>query len=84
MAKREAWRMIYTAAGLLAALGDSIEAIQAYRATIDEHELETLLASIPSKSIAGSAEMVMLIHLYREIENRKRNSNVLPFPAIQP
>jgi hypothetical protein len=73
-----------TAAGLLAALGDSIEAIQAHLATMDDDKLETLLASLPSKSIGGSAEMVMLIHLYREIENRKRGSNVLPFPAIQP
>ena len=73
-----------TAAGLLAALGDSIEAIQAHLATMDEDKLETLLATMPSKSIAGSAEMVMLIHLYGEIERRKRGSNVLHFPATKP
>ena len=51
---------------------------------MDEDKLETLLASMPSKSMAGSAEMVMLIHLYGEFENRKRGSNVLPFPATKP
>ena len=71
-------------AGLLAALGDSIEAVKAHLSTMDEYQLEGLLASLPSKSAAGSAEMVMLIHLYREIEGRKRGSNVLPFPATQP
>ncbi|RNJ41302.1 hypothetical protein B5V01_26890 [Mesorhizobium erdmanii] len=69
-----------TAAGLLAALGDTIDAIKAHLATMDEDKLEALLAVMPSKSIAGSAEMVMLIHLYREIQTRQRGSNVLPFP----
>lgn len=69
------------AAELLAALGNCIESIQAHLATMDDAQLENLLASMPSKSKAGSAEMVMLIHLYRDIENRKRDSNVLPFPA---
>ena len=69
-----------TAAGLLAALGDTIEAIKAHLATMDEDKLEAHLAVMPSKSIAGSAEMVMLIHLYREIQTRRRGSNVLPFP----
>ena len=73
-----------TAAGLLAALGDSIEAIKAHLASMDEEQLEALLASMPSKSVAGSAEMVMFIHLYREIETGKRDGNVLPFPATQP
>ena len=72
------------AAGLLAALGDSIEAVKAHLATMDEDELESLLAVMPSKSIAGSAEMVMLIHIYRELQNRQRDSNVVPFPATQP
>ncbi|MGO4642551.1 hypothetical protein AB4Z43_29435 [Mesorhizobium sp. 2RAF45] len=73
-----------TAAGLLAALGDSIEAIKAHLATMDEDKLEALLGVMPSKSIAGSAEMVMLIHLYRELQNRQRHSNVLPFPTAKP
>lgn len=67
-----------------AALGDSLEPIKAHLATMDEDELEALQASMPSKSILGSAEMVMLIHLYRGIETRKRDSNVLPLPATQP
>ena len=72
-----------TAAKLLAGLGDSIEAIKAHLSTMDEFLLEELLASMPSKSAAGSAEMVMLIHLYGEIEGRKRGNNVLPFPSTQ-
>ncbi|WP_214477515.1 hypothetical protein [Mesorhizobium sp. dw_380] len=70
-----------TAAGLLSALDDSIEAIKAHLATIDEGKLEALLACMPSRSTAGSAEMVMLIHLYRQIQTRQRDNNVLPFPA---
>ncbi|MCZ8548600.1 hypothetical protein OOJ09_30950 [Mesorhizobium qingshengii] len=69
------------AAELLAELGNCIKSIQAHLATMDDAQLEDLLASLPSKSTAGSAEMVMLIHLYRDIENRKRGSNVLAFPA---
>ncbi|MER9298789.1 hypothetical protein NKI38_20195 [Mesorhizobium sp. M0621] len=73
-----------TAAGLLAALGDSIEVLKAHLATMDEDKLEALLAVMPSKSIVGSAEMVMLIHLYRELQTRQPDSNVLPFPATKP
>lgn len=72
------------AAELLAALGNCIESIQAYLATMDDAQLENLLESMPSRSIAGSAEMVMLIHLYRDIENRKLGSNVLRFPTTLP
>ncbi len=58
------------AAGLLAILGNSIEAIKSYLATIDQQELENLLGVLPSRSPAGSAEMVMRILVYREIEKR--------------
>ncbi|WP_192180661.1 hypothetical protein [Mesorhizobium amorphae] len=72
------------AAGLLAALGDSLEALEGHLATMDESELEMLLASMPSKSAAGSAEMVMCVLLYREIEARKlrKNGNILLFRPI--
>ena len=59
------------ATGLLAIFGDSIEAIKSYLATIDQHELENLLGVLPSRSPAGSAEMVMRILVYREIEKRE-------------
>ena len=69
------------AAEFLAALGESIEDIKAHLATMDEFRLEELLASLPAKSAAGSAEMVMIIHICREIDGRRLDSNVLSFPA---
>lgn len=62
-----------TAAGLLAALGDSIEAIRKHLATMDRAELQALLTVLPSRSPVGSAEMVMRILVYREIEKRDAN-----------
>lgn len=70
-----------TAAGLLADLGDGIDAIKAHLATMDDHTLETLLESMPGKSVAGSAEMTMTILIYRELEMRKRGHNVVPFQS---
>ena len=58
------------AAGLLAALGDSIEAIKSHLADMDREGLDALLAVLPSRSPAGSAEMVMRILVYREIKKR--------------
>ena len=58
------------AAGLLAALGDSIEAIKSHLANMNRAELYALLAVLPSRSSAGSAEMVMRVLVYREIERR--------------
>jgi|GEM_PF-2295058 len=69
-----------TAAKLIAELGDSIEAIKAHLATMDDHTLRTLLESMPGQSVAGSAEMTMTILIYREMEIRKRDNNVVPFP----
>lgn len=59
------------AAGLLAAFGDSIEVIKSHLATMGRSELDALLAVLPSRSPAGSAEMVMRILVYREIEKRR-------------
>ena len=75
--------VMQTAAKLLAELGDGIEAIKAHLATMDDHQLQTLLASMPGKIVAGSAEMAMTILIYREIEIRKRDGSVLPFPSTQ-
>lgn len=69
-----------TAAKLLANLGDGIEAIKAHLATMDDRTLRTLLECMPGKSVAGSAEMTMTILIYREMELRKRDRNVVPFP----
>ncbi|MET2832119.1 hypothetical protein [Mesorhizobium shangrilense] len=68
------------AAELLAALGDCIEAIKLHLATMDDAQLEKLLDPMPKKSAPGSAEMVMLVMLYRELESRN-HGNVLPFPV---
>ncbi|RVA11945.1 hypothetical protein EN932_14035 [Mesorhizobium sp. M7A.F.Ca.US.002.01.1.1] len=70
-----------TAAGLLADLGDGIDAIKAHLATMDDHTLETLLESMPGKSVVGSAEMTMTILIYREMEIRKRGHNVVSFQS---
>jgi hypothetical protein len=64
-------KQMQKAAGLLAILGDAIEAMKSYLATIDQQVLEDLLGALPSRSPAGSAEMVMRILVYREIEMRK-------------
>ncbi|WP_027170062.1 hypothetical protein [Mesorhizobium sp. WSM3224] len=65
-----------TAAGLLADLDD----LKAHLATVDDHTLRTLLQRMPGKSVAGSAEMTMTILIYREMEIRKRDRNVVPCP----
>lgn len=59
------------AAQLLTALGDCIEAIQAYLSTAERSVLDDLLAVLPARSPAGSAPMVMMILVYREIETRQ-------------
>ena len=72
-------------AGLLANLGDSIEAVADHIATIETRQLHQLLKSLPSRSEVASAEMVMAILVYREIELRRQRgtgSNVLPFPGL--
>ncbi|ESZ36517.1 hypothetical protein [Mesorhizobium sp. L2C066B000] len=72
-------------AGLLANLGDSIEAIAAHIATMETRQLHQLLKSLPSRSEIASAEMVMGTLVYREIELRRRRGtggNVLPFPGL--
>jgi hypothetical protein len=62
---------VQDAAKLLTALGDCIEAIEAYLATAERSTLDGLLAVLPAKSRAGSAPMVMMILVYREIDARR-------------
>lgn len=69
------------AARLLAELGDGIEAIKAHLSTMDDETLRAFLETMPRKSLAGSAEMTMTILIYREMEIRKRDNNVISFPA---
>ena len=59
------------AAKLLTALGDCIEAIEAFLATADRSTLDSLLGVLPAKSPAGSAPMVMTILVYREMDARR-------------
>lgn len=70
------------AAALLAELGDSVEAVKAHLSTLDRGMLESLVDVLPTTLAAGSAEMVMLVLLYREIQTRRsEEGKVLPFPT---
>ncbi|MDG4892712.1 hypothetical protein P9272_03815 [Mesorhizobium sp. WSM4976] len=73
--------MMQIAARLLVGLGDGIEAIKAHLSTMDDETLRAFLETMPGKSLAGSAEMTMTILIYREMEIRKRDHNVVFFPA---
>jgi len=41
--------------------------------------LGTLLDAMPGRSVAGRAEMTMTVLIYRELDIRKRDRNVLLF-----
>lgn len=70
------------AAALLAELGDSVEAVRVHLSTLDRGKLEGLVDILPTTLAAGSAEMVMLVLLYREIQTRRsEDGTVLPFPT---
>jgi hypothetical protein len=62
---------VQDAAKLLTALGDCIEAIEAYLTTAEQSTLDSLLTVLPARSPAGSAAMVMTILAYREIDARR-------------
>ncbi|BAB51316.1 msl4726 [Mesorhizobium japonicum MAFF 303099] len=50
---------------------------------MDDLTLQALAANLPPKAPAGTAEMLLLLLVYREMESRSRRSqdtNVLPFP----
>ena len=59
------------AAKLLTALGDCIEAIEAYLAAAQRSTLNSLLAALPTQSPTGSATMVMTILVCRELDARR-------------
>ncbi|MER9354560.1 hypothetical protein NKI61_14875 [Mesorhizobium sp. M0514] len=66
-------------------MGDSIDAIAGHIATMDTRQPHQLLKSFPSRSEIASAEMVMGILVYREIQLRGwrwKGGNVLPFPVL--
>jgi hypothetical protein len=51
---------------------DVIDAIRYHLSDMDRVNLQGLEAKLPKNAKAGSAEMVMLLLVYREIENRKQ------------
>lgn len=67
---------------LLATLVECIETIRFRLSEMNDVSLETLLDSLPGVVAAGSAEMMMSVMLYREIQSRDRG-NVVAFPIAK-
>ena len=65
-------QMQVVAVELIAKLHDAIEAIQDHLSQLDEVNLAALEKRLPRNAPAGSAEMVALVLVYRELEKRKR------------
>ena len=59
------------AVDLISKLRYAIKAIERHLSGMDCVQLDALEANIPRKSPAGSAEMVTLLLIYREMDNRK-------------
>ena len=57
---------------LMADLRDAIVMIEEHLRRTDDLNLHWLETKLPRKAKAGSAEMVMLLLIYREMENRRR------------
>jgi hypothetical protein len=57
---------------LMARLGDRIDAIRDHLSKLDDIDLKALEKRLPRDAPAGTAAMVMLVLVYREIERRKR------------
>lgn len=65
---------------LMSVLGDHIDAIKRHLSSMNDLTLKALAASLPSKAPAGTAEMLMLLLVFREAESRTRkNTNILMF-----
>jgi len=64
--------MQVVAVELMARLRDNIEAIRDHLSGLDDLSLAALEKRLPKNSPAGSAEVVMLALLYRELEKRKK------------
>ena len=56
---------------LIAKLRDAIDAIDNHLSEMDCVTLQALETRLPKNAAAGSAEMVMLLLIYREMKNRK-------------
>lgn len=63
--------MQVVAVELMAKLRDAIEAIEAHLSGTDCVNLQALEKRLPRTPPPGSAEMVMLLLVYREMGNRK-------------
>ena len=56
---------------LMAKLRDVIDAVDNHLSQMDCVNLQALETRLPKKAASGSAEMVMLLLVYREMKNRK-------------
>lgn len=63
--------MQIVAVELIARLRDAVEAVSAHVAELDDFNLRALERRLPADAPAGSAEMVTLVLIYRELEKRR-------------
>ncbi|QKC82911.1 hypothetical protein [Mesorhizobium sp. NZP2077] len=71
---------------LLSDLGDQIDALKRHISSMSDLMLKALALSLPAKAPAGTAEMLMLLLVYREAESRRRHNEAgvfTPSPATQ-
>jgi hypothetical protein len=64
--------MQVVAVELMAKLGDAIEAIKDHLANMDSVNLQALEKRLPRNTLPGSAEIVMLLLVFREMDSRKQ------------
>ncbi|ESY89840.1 hypothetical protein X738_31315 [Mesorhizobium sp. LNHC209A00] len=67
-------------AELLRVLGDHIDATKRHLSSMDDLTLQALWANLPPRAPPGTAEMVMLLLVFREAESReipRQDRNVL-------
>jgi len=72
-------------AELLSALAAVIDETKAHIHRMDDLTLQALAANLPPKAPAGTAEMLMLLLVFREAECRERRNlgaKVLNFPQL--
>ncbi|WP_027062521.1 hypothetical protein [Mesorhizobium loti] len=58
-------------AELLSVLGDQIDAAKLHVASLDNLTLRNLRANLPTSPAPGTAEMLMLLLVFREAERRE-------------
>jgi hypothetical protein len=68
---------------LLSDLGDTIDAVKRHISSMSDVMLKALALSLPSKAPAGTAEMLMLLLVYREAESRARKNAANDFAQIR-